>query len=288
MAKRIPTLPAVLAAFSLLAAASTVSTDLALAAEPAAHGAERPAPQRWSFAGAFGKFDTAQLQRGFQVYKEVCSFCHSLKLVAYRNLGEDGGPSFSADAVKALAAQAEVTDGPNAAGAMFTRPGRPSDHFVPPFANDEAAAANNNGAAPPDLSLIAKSRGSERGFPQFLFDFFLPYQEGGPDYVHALLTGYREAPAGQAVPPGLSYNPIFPAKAIAMAPPLSAGGVTYTDGTPETVDQYARDVAAFLMWTAEPHLVERKRIGFQALIFLMVFAGLMYLAKRRVWAGVPH
>ncbi|MFO1185158.1 MAG: cytochrome c1 [Bauldia sp.] len=277
----------VLLAGVLLAGGFSLGLPPANAAEPPAHETKLTA-QRWSFAGVFGTFDRAQLQRGFQVYKDVCAFCHSLNLVAFRNLGEAGGPQFSPDEVKALAAQYQVGDGPNAAGEMFKRPGRPSDRFVPPFANDEIAKSNNNGAVPPDLSLIAKSRGVERGFPQFLFDFFLQYQEGGADYVHALLTGFQDPPAGVTVPPGLFYNTAFPSHAMAMPPPLSAGGIRYADGTPETVDQYAKDVAAFLMWAAEPHLVDRKRIGFETMIFLIVFAGLMYFTKKRVWAGVPH
>ena len=250
---------------------------------------KEPTEERWSFAGVFGKFDTAQLQRGFQVYKEVCSNCHSLNLVAIRTLADVGGPSFSADQVKALAAQYQVADGPNAAGDMFKRPGRPSDYFVPPFANVEAAKAVNNGAAPPDLSLITKARGVERGFPRFLFDFFTQYQEGGADYVHSLLTGFQDPPPGVKVPDNLYYNPYFAAaSSLAMPPPLSAGAIAYSDGTPQTVDQYARDVTAFLMWTAEPHMVERKQMGFEVIIFLIVFAGLMYLTKRRVWAAVHH
>jgi ubiquinol-cytochrome c reductase cytochrome c1 subunit len=245
--------------------------------------------ERWSFAGPFGRFDTAQLQRGYQVYKEVCANCHSMKYLAFRNLSDKGGPAFTEDQVKALAASFQITDGPNDSGDMFERPGKPSDHFPSPFPNAEAAAAANGGAAPPDLSLMAKARGVERGLLWGLVDFFTQYQEGGPDYIHALLTGFRDPPPGVVVPEGTYYNPHFLAAAsLKMPPPLADDQVTYTDGSPQTVDQYSRDVSAFLMWAAEPTLNERKRIGFEVLIFLVVFAGLMYLTKKRVWEKVPH
>jgi ubiquinol-cytochrome c reductase cytochrome c1 subunit len=248
-----------------------------------------PEPQEWSFAGVFGKYDTAQLQRGFQVYKEVCAACHSMKEVAFRHLGEEGGPHFTEDEVKALAATYQVSDGPNDAGDMFERPGRPSDYLPSPFANEQAAAAANGGAAPPDLSLMAKARGSHRGPFFTVLDFFTQYQEGGPDYVHALLTGFRDPPAGLTIPEGTYYNPYFQsAVSLKMPPPLSDNQVTYNDGSPQTVDQYARDVSAFLMWAAEPHLDARKRVGFQVGIFLIVFAGLLYLSKRKVWSAVAH
>ena len=250
---------------------------------------EQPELQSWSFAGPFGKFDQAQLQRGYQVYKEVCANCHSMNLVAFRNLGDEGGPHFSEAEVKALAAEYQITDGPNEDGDMFERPGKPSDYFPSPFANPQAAAAANGGAAPPDLSLMAKARGAPRGLRWALIDFFTQYQEGGPDYVHALLTGYQDPPAGIEVPEGTYYNPYFlAAVSLKMPPPLSDDLVTYADGTPQTVDQYSRDVSAFLMWAAEPHLVERKRIGFEVVIFLVVFAGLMYLTKKKVWSKVAH
>jgi ubiquinol-cytochrome c reductase cytochrome c1 subunit len=246
----------------------------------------KPEVLSWSFAGIFGTFDPAQLQRGFQVYREVCSSCHSLKLVPFRALADRTGPYFSDAQVRALAAEYQIQDGPNDQGEMFERPGRPSDHFPSPFPNEQAAAAVNNGAPPPDLSLMAKARGVSRGFPWFILDGLTQYQEGGVDYIHAVLTGYDEAPsAGVAVPEGAHYNPYFASgPALAMPKPLSDGQITYTDGSPQTVDQYSRDVAAFLMWTAEPRLVDRKRIGFQVGIFLIVFAVLMYLTKRRVWS----
>ena len=274
-------------------AETTTAAAPAAAAPPAAQPTEfpinKPPLLSWSFAGPFGKFDRAQLQRGYQIYKEVCSNCHSMKYMAFRNLADPGGPEFTADQVKSLAATFQITDGPDDTGQMFQRPGIPSDHFPSPFPNTEAAAAANGGAAPPDLSVMAKARGAERGVWWAIVDFFTQYQEGGPDYIHALLTGFSNPPPGVVVPQGTYYNPYFRnAISLHMPPPLSPDQVTYTDGTPQTVDQYARDVASFLMWTAEPHLVERKRMGFEVIIFLVVFAGLMYLTKKKVWSGVAH
>jgi cytochrome c1 len=245
--------------------------------EPAASANQPPeiAHQDWTFSPPFGTYDNAQLQRGFQVYKEVCSNCHSMRLLSYRNLGEPGGPEFSPKAVEAIASRVQVTDGPNEKGEMFQRPARPSDHFRSPFANDQLARLANNGALPPDLSVIAKAR------------------EGGPDYLYALLTGYAEPPAGFQVAQGMHYNKAFPGHQIAMPPPLSDGVVKYTDGTKGTLDNYARDVSAYLMWAAEPKLEERHKTGARVLIFLAVFAAIMYLAKRTVWARLhrhdaPH
>jgi ubiquinol-cytochrome c reductase cytochrome c1 subunit len=276
---------AALIAFAALFALPAV----ALEGQPAEFPILKPELQSWSFAGPFGRFDPAQLQRGYQVYKEVCSACHSMKYLAFRNLSDEGGPQLTPDEVTALAASFQVSDGPNADGDMFQRPGKPADHFPSPFANPEAAAAASGGAAPPDLSLMAKARGVPRGVLWATVDFFTQYQEGGPDYVHALLTGFRDPPAGVTVPEGTYYNPYFlAAPSLKMPPPLSPDQVTYADGTPQSVDQYARDVSAFLMWAAEPHLVERKRMGFEVTIFLLVFAGLMYLTKKRVWERVAH
>ena len=247
---------------------------------------KEPEELSWSFAGPFGHWDIAQLQRGLKVYKEVCSACHSMNLVAFRSLADLG---YNPDQIKAFAAEYTVQDGPNDAGDMFDRPGIPSDHFPAPFANPEAAAAANGGGHPPDFSLLAKARAVERGFPQFVFDIFGQYEEGGPDYIHALVTGYEDAPAGVEVPPGTYYNPHFiSGPALKMPPPLSDGVVDYTDGAPQTEDQYSRDVSAFMMWAAEPHLVERKATGMVVMVFLIVFAGLLFLVKRRVWAGTPH
>ncbi|WP_376742554.1 cytochrome c1 [Ensifer canadensis] len=246
----------------------------------------KPEQQDWSFAGPFGNYDKGQLQRGLKIYTEVCSACHSMNLVAFRTLE---GLGYSDAQVKAFAANYEVQDGPNADGEMYTRKAVPADHFPSPYPNKEAAAASNNGAAPPDFSLIAKARGIERGFPQFVFDMFWPYQEGGPDYIHALLTGYHEPPEGVQVAEGTHYNPYFAnASALAMAQPISNDQVTYEDGTPQTVDQYAKDVSAFLMWAAEPHLEDRKRTGFMVMVFLLIFTGLVYLTKKSVYANKEH
>ncbi|WP_457938519.1 cytochrome c1 [Mesorhizobium sp. 10J20-29] len=257
------------------------------AAEPTHFPIHKPTEESWSFAGPFGTYDKAQLQRGLKVYKEVCSACHSMDLVSFRTLEHLG---YSEAQVKAFAAEYTVQDGPNNDGEMFDRPGIPSDHFPAPFPNAIAAAAANNGAAPPDLSLMAKARGVERGFPTFIFDVFTQYAENGPDYIHALLTGYgEEPPAGMQIPEGTYYNPYFIAgKSLAMAPPLSDDQITYDDGTPQTVDQYSRDVSAFLMWTAEPHLEDRKKTGFSVMVFLLLFGGLVYLTKRKVWSDVAH
>lgn len=247
----------------------------------------KPKQEDWSFAGPFGTYDKGQLQRGFKVYKDVCSQCHSMHLVAIRTLEELG---YSEAQVKALAAEYTVQDGPNDAGDMFDRPGIPSDYFPSPFPNVQAAAATYGGAAPPDLSLMAKARGVERGFPRFVFDIFTQYQQGGPDYIHSLLTGYDETPpAGMTIPEGTYYNPYFASGvSLKMPKPLSDDQVTYTDGTPQTVDQYAQDVAAFLMWASEPHMEARKKTGFRVMVFLLVFAGLMYATKRKVWSEVAH
>ncbi len=247
-----------------------------------------PPPQHWSFAGPFGLYDPQQLQRGFKIYREVCSNCHSLKLLAFRNLADPGGPGFTVAQAAAIAATFEVTDGPNDQGEMYKRPGKISDHFPPPFPNEQAARAALGGALPPDMSDLAKARSYERGFPWFIFDAFTQYQEEGPDYIHAILNGYEEAPPGFTLPPGSNYNKYFPGHAIAMPKPLNDGQVEYTDGTPQTVDQYGRDVAAFLMWASEPKLDERKRLGFQVVVFLIVLTGLLYFSKRRVWEDVKH
>lgn len=183
-----------------------------------------------------------------------------------------------------------VPDGPNDAGEMFERPGIPSDYFPSPYPNDKAAAASNGGAVPPDMSLLAKARGIERGFPQFVIDIFTQYATGGPDYIHGLITGYdQQPPAGMTVPEGTHYNPYFNAGvSLKMPKPISDGQVTYDDGAPQTVEQYSEDVSAFLMWAAEPHLEDRKKTGFRVMIFLLLFAVLMYLTKRKVWSNVAH
>lgn len=276
--------------FGLLLALGLAAGGAAYAAEegeaPSHFPLREPERMSWTFSGPFGSFDRAQLQRGFKVFREVCSSCHSLNLVPFRALGSQSGPGFSEAEVATIAAEYQIADGPDDAGDMFERPGKPFDHFPAPFPNEQAAMAANGGAAPPDLSLMAKARNVGGTLPWSALDVLTQYQEGGPDYIHALLTGYgEEPPANIEIAPGTHYNPYFNAGvSLAMSDPLADGQVTYTDGTPETVDQYARDVAAFLMWTAEPHLVDRKRIGFQVAIFLLVFATLMYLTKKRVWA----
>jgi ubiquinol-cytochrome c reductase cytochrome b/c1 subunit len=258
----------------------------ALAAPASAQLAEQvpPPPVKWSFAGPFGKFDEGQLQRGFKIYKEVCSACHSLELLSIGSLAEPGGPGFSVAQVEALAATYKISDLDDK-GQPKEREGRPADHFPSPFPNAAAAAAAN-GVAPPDMSTLAKARGYQRGFPRFVFDVFTQYQEAGPDYIHAILNGYKDPPKGFAVPAGGHYNEYFPGHVIAMPPPLTDGQVTYDDGSPQTLAQYSQDVAAFLMWAAEPHLVQRKRIGFQVIVFLIVLSGLLYFTKKKVWSAV--
>ncbi len=249
----------------------------------AAEEAEKPPTLKWSFAGPFGTFDRAQLQRGFKVYRMVCQNCHSLRLLSFRNLGEPGGPGFTPAQVDSIASEYKVKDGPNDQGEMFERPARAADHFPPPFENDAQARQVTGGALPPDMSVLAKARGYERGFPNFVFDIFTQYQELGVDYIVAILKGYEDPPKDFALPPGTQYNKAFPGHAIGMRKPLVDKQVDYTDGAPQTVDQYARDVAAFMMWAAEPHLEARKRIGFQVLIFLIIFSGLLFFAKKKVW-----
>ena len=245
-----------------------------------------PPKNRWSFAGPFGKFDRGQLQRGLKVYREVCSVCHGLKMIAFRNLADPGGPEFTTAQAQAIAAEYKVQDGPNDQGEMFERPGRLADSFPPPFPNDQAARARYN-AVPPDFSVIAKARGYERGFPYWLLDMITQYQEHGVDYITALLQGYEDKPpAGVTVPPGSFYNKYYPAHTIAMPPPLSDKRVDYTDGSPMTVEQYAKDIAAFLMWAAEPHLEQRKRVGMQVFIYLIILAGLLYFTKKKIWREV--
>lgn len=251
----------------------------------AAEGAPQPPSLKWSFSGPFGKFDQGQLQRGFRVYKEVCASCHSMSLLSFRNLAEPGGPGFSEAQAAAVAAEYKVADLDDS-GQPIERDGRPADRFPSPFPNARAAAAANGGVAPPDFSTLAKARSYERGFPWFVFDMFTQFQEQGPDYITALLLGYEEPPQGFALPPGGHYNKYFPGHVIAMPPPISEGQVTYDDGTAQTVEQYSKDVSAFMVWAAEPHMVARKRLGFQVMIFLLVFAGLLYFTKKKVWHQV--
>ena len=244
---------------------------------------QRPAKDvSFSFEGPFGTFDKGQLQRGYKVYKEVCASCHAMKYLSLRNLAEPGGPGFSAEQVKALAATFTVRDGPGEDGEMFDRPGLPSDRFPAPFANDQAARVANGGALPPDLSLITKSRAGWYGtFNQLINNI------GGPDYVYSVLTGYEEPSEElkKEQPEGKLYNPYFASGHwIGMPPPLSDDQLAFDDGTKATADQMAQDVSAFLAWAAEPKLEERKSMGFMSLIYLAVLALLLYLVKKKIWA----
>jgi ubiquinol-cytochrome c reductase cytochrome c1 subunit len=244
---------------------STAFVFLALGSAAQAAEEAKPPAQHWSFSGIFGTFDRGALQRGFQVYKEVCAACHAVELLAYRDLRKIG---YAEDDVKAISAQATVKDGPNDAGEMFDRPGRASDRFARPFANEKAARASNNGAYPVDLSMIAKAR------------------PNGPDYVYAVLTGYTEPPAGVALPEGMHFNTGFPGHQIAMPPPLNPDGVTYQDASKATVEQQAKDVTTFLTWASEPTLEARKQMGVKVILFLLVLTGILYAAKRKVWAAL--
>lgn len=245
------------------------SAALVLGGASAANAAgdvEAPKDIAWGWEGPFGTFDRAALQRGFQVYKEVCASCHSLKFVKYRNLGEPGGPGFSEAEVKAIAAQDSVVDGPNDEGDMFERPAEPKDTFKSPFENDQIARLANNGALPPDLSLMTKAR------------------DGGADYLYSLLTGYEAAPADVTMGSGMNYNKYFAGHQIAMAQPIYPDSVEFADGTEATVDQMAKDVVTFLHWTAEPTLEARKSTGFMVVTFLVILAGLLYFTQRKIWS----
>lgn len=276
----------------LMAAGLLAITAQAAPAAEAVH-IER---QSWPFGGFFGTFDKAQLQRGFQVYSEVCSSCHELNRIFYRNLAQPGGPEFPEDAVKALAAAAQVEDGPDDEGAMFKRPGLLSDPLPKIYANEKEARSIHNGAYPPDLSLMARARNTENIAPWYIHPFLMlrdiavGYQEGGADYIHALLTGYKDPPADVQVMDGMNYNVAFPGHQIAMANPFAGGDgqVEYQDGTPATVENYARDVAAFLSWTADPRLEERKRIGWMVILYLIITTGLLYVGKKRLWSRLGH
>ncbi len=222
----------------------------------------------WSFKGPFGKFDRSALQRGYQVYQEVCSSCHSMKYLSYRNLVEEGGPEFSVEQAKAIAASFEVKDGPNADGEMFLRPGRLSDKFVMPYENEKAAQAANGGAYPPDMTVLVKARG------------------GGVDYIYSLLQGYEDPPAGVSLDDGVYYNKYMYGNKIKMSNQLSDGLVEYSDGTNASVEQMAKDVTTFLMWTAEPHLETRHRMGFKAIVYLIILTVLVYFSMKRIWSGI--
>ena len=222
----------------------------------------------WKFKGFFGKFDRASLQRGYQVYTEVCSACHSMKYLSYRNLSQPGGPEFSEEQAKIIASQYEVTDGPNSEGEMFLRPGRLSDKFVGPYPNDQAATAANGGAYPPDMSVLVKAR------------------KGGADYIYSLLMGYEDPPNGIILDDGVYYNKFMPGNKIKMSNPLSDGLVEYIDGTEATEEQMAKDVVSFLAWAAEPHLEARHKIGFRAIAYLLIITVLVYFSMKRLWSRI--
>ena len=250
-----------------LLALALIALAAALAPSGAARAAEveEPEAQSWPHSGPFGSYDRGALQRGLQVYTEVCAGCHGLRLIAFRNLIDIG---YSEDQAEAYAAQFEVAAEPDEEGEVGVRPARLADRFVSPFANENQARASNNGALPPDLSLIIKAR------------------EGGEDYLHALLTGYRDPPEGVELGEGMEYNPFFPGHQIAMPAPLSEDAVEYEDGTPATVEQMARDLTQFLAWASEPTMEARKRMGVKVMLFLFALTGLLYGVKRKVWSNL--
>jgi len=223
---------------------------------------------KWSFKGLTGKFDRASLQRGFQVYQEVCSSCHSMQYLSYRNLGESGGPEFSIEEVKAIAASMEIEDGPDSQGEMFIRPGRPSDKFKSPYPNVNASIAANGGAYPPDMSVLVKAR------------------PGGADYIYSVLMGYEEPPEGMSLDDGVYYNKYMIGNKIKMAEPLSDGIVEYTDGSEATVDQMAKDVTTFLSWAAEPELEARHKTGIKVIIYLILLTVLVYFSMKKIWSRI--
>ena len=224
--------------------------------------------QDWSFKSFFGTFDRASLQRGYQVYTEVCASCHSLKYVSYRNLAEKGGPEFSIEQAKAIASNFEVTDGPNNDGEMFTRPAKLSDKFVMPYANDQEAKLSNGGAYPPDMSVLVKARA------------------GGADYIYSVILGYEDRPEGMKLDDGVYYNKYMYGNKIKMPPQLYDDLVTYADGTPATPEQMAKDITTFLAWTAEPKIEERHKFGFRAIIYLVILTILVYFSMKRIWSRI--
>ena len=222
----------------------------------------------WSFKGLLGKFDRGSLQRGYQVYTEVCSSCHSMKYLSYRNLAEEGGPEFTEEQAKAIAANFEVIDGPNNDGEMFARPAKLSDKFVMPYENVKAAQAANGGAYPPDMSVLAKAR------------------SGGVDYIYSVLLGYENPPSGITLDEGVYYNKYMYGNNIKMSQPLSDGLVEYSDGTVASEEQMAKDVTTFLMWAAEPHLEARHKMGFKAILYLIILTILVYLSMKKIWSRI--
>ncbi len=245
----------------------SIITTLSFADSQHSHGANTNYLKTdWSFKGIFGTFDRSSLQRGYQVYQEVCSGCHSVQHLSYRNLSEEGGPEFTVEETKAIAAQFEIEDGPNSDGEMFMRPARLADKFAKPYPNIEAATAANGGAYPPDMSVLTKARA------------------GGADYIYSLLLGYEEAPAGLELDDGVYYNKYMPGNKIKMSAPLMDDIVSYADGTQATTAQMAKDVTTFLVWAAEPHLESQHRMGFKAIIYLIILLTLVYMSKQKVWS----
>lgn len=310
-------------AFVLTVSGGSGLATIAAAQEPhaGAEGAFHPRHaerEKWSFGGILGRFDKAQLKRGFAVYNQVCANCHGMNLVSYRNLLEQGGPEFSKAEVEAIITGKEVPAEPNDDGEIFKdgarimRPVLLTDRFVNPYPNEKAAMVANGGAVPPDLSVMAKARGiphidnGERsgnpftalisGFSEYfgwifgtLKDIGTQYQEGGADYIYALMMGFEDAPpAGIEIPEGKFFNHVFPGYAISMPPQVQDDLVEYTDGTKATKEQIARDISAFLMWAAEPTLEARKSLGLKVLIYLLVLSGLMFAVKRTIWSKEKH
>ena len=234
----------------------------------AAEKATKPLSPGWSFKGFFGKFDRGSLQRGYQVYNEVCAACHSMKYLSYRNLSEPGGPQFSKEEAKAIASNFEVNDGPNNDGEMFTRPARLSDNFVGPYSNEKEAAAANGGAYPPDMSVLVKAR------------------KGGADYIYSVLLGYDDPPEGISLDDGVYYNKYMAGNKIRMSNPLMEDLVEYNDGTKASVEQMAKDVTTFMAWAAEPSLETRHKIGFRAITYLIILTILVYFSMKRIWSRV--
>ena len=271
----------------LLSVAAVAGCGAAWAAGEAAH----VEPQKWTFGGLFGKFDDAQLQRGFKVYTEACSRCHGVKRLSFRNLAEPGGPGFPEAAVKSLAATYQVDDAPDEQGKIKKRPAILADGIPPPYKNEQEARFAQNGALPPDLSLIVRARGIETGAPFYrvpdimIRDIIRGYQEAGADYAFAYLTGYADPPADMKMADFMNYNRAFPGHQTAMPNPFIGGDrlVKYDDDTAPTVDNYVRDVVAFLAWAADPTLEERKRLGLLVLGYIAITALLLGLAKRRIW-----
>ena len=224
--------------------------------------------QDWSFKSFFGKFDRASLQRGYQVYAEVCSSCHSMKYISYRNLAEPGGPEFSEAQAKAIASNFEVTDGPNSEGEMFTRQAKLSDKFIMPYSNVEEAKLSNGGAYPPDMSVLVKAR------------------SGGADYIYSVLLGYEDPPEGITLDDGVYYNKYMYGNKIKMPPQLYDDLVTYIDGTPATPEQMAKDITTFMMWAAEPHLETRHKTGFRVIVYLIILTILVYFSMKKIWSRV--